>query len=68
MMSLKNNQKSAKSETLKLLVFFFALAGERIFIKLHSIEIRLYRAGVYIYTCAGESVHLSAGKFYRLGQ
>ena len=46
---LKITNKSVKSETLKLFVFFFALAGERIFIKMHSIEIRLYRTGVYIY-------------------
>ena len=43
MMSLENNNKSAKFETLKpfsVLVFFFALACERIFIKMHSTENR----------------------------
>ena len=37
---LKTTSKSAKFETLNLFVFFFALARERVAIKLHSIESR----------------------------
>ena len=36
----KNDQQKCKFETLKPFFFFFALAGERIFIKTHSIESR----------------------------
>ena len=37
--------KSAKFET--VIVFFFELACERVFIKMHSIESRCYRTGKY---------------------
>ena len=52
---LKTTSKSAKFETLNLFVFFFALARERVAIKLHSIESRfvvgpsnILFAGVYV--------------------
>ena len=60
------------------MVFFFALAGERIFIKTFSIESRcvigpenILFAGVIgpeNILFAGESLDLSARKSYKLGQ
>ena len=50
-----------------LFVFFFALACDRIFIKTHTIESRCV-IGAENRLFTGASVHLSARKFYRLGQ
>ena len=55
-MSLENDTKRAKFETL-----------DPIFIKTYSIEIRCV-IGPEDILFAGASVHLSAWKFYRLGQ
>jgi len=66
-MSLENAPKSAKSETLKLFCFLFALACERNFIKTHSIQSRWVTEPENILS-AGASVHLSNRKFYRLRQ
>ena len=52
---------------LSLFVFFFALARERSFIKTYSIESRSL-TGTENILFAGASAHLSAHKFYRLGQ
>ena len=59
-----------KVQNLKALdpfVFFFALACERIFIKMHNIESSCV-IGFENILFVGASVHLSARKFYRLGQ
>ena len=64
---LKKTPESAKFETLKPFRLLFALACERIFIKTHSVESR-YVIGPENIQFAGASVHLSARKFYRLGQ
>ena len=64
---LKTTNNSAEFKTSSLFVFFFALACERIFIKMHSAESRCV-VGPENILFAGVSVHLSDQKFYRLGQ
>ena len=52
---------------LRLFLFFFALAYEKIFIKTHSTEnIFVIRPETILFW--GASVHLSARRFFRLGQ
>ena len=63
---LKTTHKSEKFETICLFVFFFALGCERIFIKTHSIDIDVIGPENILF--AGASAHLSARKFYMLGQ
>ena len=67
----KTTHRILKSETLTpfclfFFFFFFALACERIFIKVHSTERRCVKRLDVLF--AGTSAHLSARKFYRLGQ
>ena len=64
---LKPTNKNVRSETHQPFFFCFTVACERIFIKLHSIEGRcaIRRENTLF---AGTSIHLSAQKFYRLGQ
>ena len=59
--------KSAWESPFKPFYVFFALACERIFTKTHTIEIK-YVIGPGNILFAGEYVHFSARKFYRLGQ
>ena len=51
-----------------LFVFFFALACERIFIETHTIESRRVTGPGDNYIVCRRVEHLSARKFYRLGQ
>ena len=48
MMSFENNQKVQNLKPLSLFVFFFALACDRILIKMHSIESRCYLSLIHI--------------------
>ena len=64
---LKTTHESAKFETLTpFFLFFFELTCERIFIKMNSIESNVIGPGNIV--SAGMSMHLSAQKFYGLGQ
>ena len=67
MISLKKTTKVQKLNPLGLFVFIFAQARESIFIKTHSFESSCV-IGPENILFAGASVHLSARKFYRLGQ
>ena len=67
MVSLENNNRNAKYDTLSPFVFLFGLACERILIKTHSTESICVKGPKNI-LFAGASVHLSARKFHRLGQ
>ena len=64
---LKTTNKSRKFEILEASCVFWALAGERIFIETHTIEIR-FDIGPENILFARAYVHFSARKFYRLGQ
>ena len=64
---LKTTDKRAKSDTLTHFCLLFALAFKKIFNKTYSIESRCV-IGPKNTLFAGASVHLSARKFYRLGQ
>ena len=64
---LKTTNKTAKCETLKHFCLFFALECETTFIKTHTIENGCV-IGPENTPYAGASEHLSARKFYRLGQ
>ena len=65
-MSFQNN-KSVKPETLRICVFFFALAHERIFIKSHGIESRC-AVGLANVLFVSASVDLSTWNLYWLRQ
>ena len=68
MMSHKKKKlKNCEFETLECFVSFLALACERVFIKTHSVESRCV-TGPENTLFADASVHISARKFYRLGQ
>ena len=63
----KRPLKVRNLKPLNLCVIFFTLACERIFIKTHRIESRCVIGPEHL-LFAGASLHLSARKFYRLGQ
>ena len=63
----KTTHKSAKFETLKPLCLLFHTGMRKDFIKMDSSESRCVERPENILS-AGASLHLSAWKFYRLGQ
>ena len=69
MMSLENEQQSAKFETLNdlsLLYSFLHWHAKEFLSKCIALKVAV--TGPENIQFAGASVHLSAGKFYRLGQ
>ena len=66
--SLEMGSENAKFETLKHFFFFFSLACERKELSSKRIALKLDVTGPENILFAGTSLHLSARKFYTLGQ